>query len=268
MEGNEDQLDVSGLTVVRHRPSEEGAPRVVIVHGSMDTSRSFAGLARNLGEFEVLRYDRRGYGDNLLPSAPAPRFRDHVNDLLAVLGDRPAYVLGHSLGGAVTLTAAAHAARSFLGVMVYEAPLPWTDWWPAPALPSRSSASEAEVRQTAEAFLHRLMGTERWESWNVERRELFLGWAPAWASELQDASLDGAPFQAEDLTVPLLVSYGTATDERHRRGALEIAQRTGAPLVPLEGGTHAAPHLMPQELAAVVRGFVSSHEHAGQTVDR
>jgi pimeloyl-ACP methyl ester carboxylesterase len=245
------------------RPAERAdAPSLVMVHGSMDTAASFAKLAACLPEYEVVTYDRRGYGGSPVRDNRPGLMADHVADLLAVIGNRPSYVFGHSLGGVITLAAAERSPALVAGVMVYESPLPWEDWWPAPPLPEHSTTEPALVRPAAEAFLRRAMGDERWETLPDETREDFLGWGPIWATELVDARFRGPVFIPENLSVPLLTSYGTKTDERHRRGIQEVSRRAGAPMVTVDGGNHLAHRRFPAELAALLRDFITVTEES------
>ena len=67
----------------------------------MDRSTSFGRIIRFLDDVEVIRYDRRGYGKSL--DLGVGTLDDHVDDLLAVIGERPAVVVGHSIGGVIGL---------------------------------------------------------------------------------------------------------------------------------------------------------------------
>ena len=86
---------------------DPNAPLVALVHGSMDRSAGLLKLSRRLDDdHRVLRYDRRGYGR----SAPHPGpfgMDGQVDDLVALLDERPAVVFGHSYGGNVALAVAA-----------------------------------------------------------------------------------------------------------------------------------------------------------------
>ena len=99
---------VDGLAVYHHRPHPTpagAAPRVVMLHGSMDRGASFLKVTRRLPELEVLRYDRRGYGRSVGAGICAS-MDEQVDDLLSVIGAEPAVVVGHSLGGVIALVAA------------------------------------------------------------------------------------------------------------------------------------------------------------------
>jgi pimeloyl-ACP methyl ester carboxylesterase len=95
-------LTGGGVHVVAHTGAE---PRIVLIHGAMDRSTSFGRVARHLSDLAVVRYDRRGYGRSreLGPTDLA----GHLDDLVAVVGDGPVLLVGHSVGGVIALAAPA-----------------------------------------------------------------------------------------------------------------------------------------------------------------
>ncbi|KAA9164413.1 alpha/beta hydrolase [Amycolatopsis acidicola] len=234
-------------------------PRIVLVHGSMDSSASFRATAALLDGCTVLTYDRRGYGSALCEGTPD--LPGHVDDLLKVLDGTPSVVAGHSLGGVIALAAAVREPGLVRAALVYEPPMPWQPWWPGPSLPSRRDAPDEEARRAAEGFLRRHLG-ERWDRLPPDRREGFLRSAPAWAAELWSAAHDPAPFEPGQVTVPVVVAYGTATDDRHARSAKELAERIpDARLETVEAGDHTAHRRRPAEFAGLVRRAVERSEH-------
>lgn len=229
------------------RPGKD--PRVVLVHGSMDSAASFGALENRLDETEVLRYDRRGYGRSATP-ADAASFSAHVDDLIAVLDSAPAIVVGHSLGGVIALAASVREPRLVHRVLVYEPPMPWLPWWPPLELPS----DQETARKAAEAFLRGHMGDRRWEELPADRRADFLQAAPTWAEELRTATHGAPPFRFGQIRVPVTSVYGTASDDRHIRAAHEVAANvSGARLEHIDGGDHQAHRTRPEAFAAIIR---------------
>ena len=85
----------SGLAVTEHVPEDRrrGDPVVVLVHGSLDRSTSFTRVLRRLEDLHTIVYDRRGYHGSRQAVPLATSLDDHVDDLLAVIGGRPAVVV-------------------------------------------------------------------------------------------------------------------------------------------------------------------------------
>jgi len=116
----------------------------------------------------VLRYDRRGYGRSW-PHAGPFTVANQVDDLVTLIGDRKAVLVGHSFGGNIALAASVRLGSQVFGVSTYETPLSWMEWWPgttAGAMAVASSESEA-----AENFMVRLIGHKRWEALPERTRE-------------------------------------------------------------------------------------------------
>jgi pimeloyl-ACP methyl ester carboxylesterase len=90
----------------------------VLIHGSLDRSTAFLRVSRELAELTVVRYDRRGYAKSLAVG-PSVTFDDQVDDLASVVGDEPAIVAGHSLGGVVALSFAGRHPERALAVVAY-----------------------------------------------------------------------------------------------------------------------------------------------------
>ncbi|SEQ63754.1 alpha/beta hydrolase [Thalassovita taeanensis] len=112
----------------RHLPGPEGAPLLVLVHGSGWYGAQFDGLARALSDqAEVLVPDLRGHG-------AAPRRRgdvDHIGQLEEDLADlirayaktgQKVIMLGHSSGGGLVVRFAGGAYGDLLGGAVLLAP--------------------------------------------------------------------------------------------------------------------------------------------------
>ncbi|MHB1788094.1 MAG: alpha/beta fold hydrolase [Acidimicrobiales bacterium] len=113
--------------------SGKGTPVVVLVHGALDRAASFARVRRRLVDLPVVTYDRRGYHRSRRDGEAPAVITDHVEDLLEVIGGRPAVVVGHSLGGVLALMAACRPGGPdpVVSVAAYEPPLPWlVRHWP------------------------------------------------------------------------------------------------------------------------------------------
>lgn len=93
-------------------------PTVVLLHAGVADRRSWHPIAPSLAErYDVLAYDRRGYGQTPPPADGDPR---PLQDLLAVLdahADGAVWLVGNSMGGALALDAAAAAPERVHGVV-------------------------------------------------------------------------------------------------------------------------------------------------------
>jgi pimeloyl-ACP methyl ester carboxylesterase len=230
-------------------------PIVVLVHGSMDRSGSWARVVRELRDLHTVRYDRRGYGRSrhLGPGS----MEAHIADLLEIIDERPSVVAGHSYGAAIALAAAQRRPDLLLAVVSYEGPMPWRDWWP------RSSAGAAAVDEVrggvatadaAERFLRRMIGDEKWESLPARTKDERRGDGEALLTELASAHEEGAPYDTALVTVPVISARGTASDEHLRRGAdVLAAELPDVEHVVIEGANHGAHQSHPAEMAALIR---------------
>jgi len=104
----------------------EGAPTVLAVHGITASHRCWVSLARQLPDVRLIAPDLRGRGrSNDLPGPYG--ITGHADDLAVVL-DRlavpPATVVGHSMGGFVTVATVHRHADRVAGVVLVDGGLP------------------------------------------------------------------------------------------------------------------------------------------------
>ncbi|MDP1699184.1 MAG: alpha/beta hydrolase [Xanthomonadaceae bacterium] len=88
------------------RAGQEGAPRVLAVHGWLDNAASFVPLLAHLGDFDVLAIDLPGHGHSFHRPPGAsyglPEYLDDLLNALDAIGWARCHLLGHSLGGAIS----------------------------------------------------------------------------------------------------------------------------------------------------------------------
>src|SRR5947209_20150411 len=80
----------------------EGHPLVLIHGGYMDRRMWDDQFAAFAEQYQVIRYDVRGFGKTELPQVPYADRQD-LYDLLQALGVTKTYLLGLSLGGEVAI---------------------------------------------------------------------------------------------------------------------------------------------------------------------
>jgi len=266
---------VDGLAVYHRPPSEPHPtdasamaapvpPRVVLVHGSMDRGARFHKAARRLRHLDVTRYDRRGYGRSA-GAGLADGFGGHADDLLAVLDEQPAVVVGHSFGAVVSLVAAQRRPDLVAAVGAFEPPMPWIRDWPSQ--PPRGAAQALDGARSpedaAERFIRSLIGDEMWGKLPPSIRQARRDEGPAFIGEFDSLRRATAPaFDAAAIKVPMLVGLGSDTADRHLLASrrLATAQPGAGPFV-IEGAPHGAHTSHPVEFAAYVEAVVA---RAGQ----
>ncbi len=121
------EVDVQGAVIRYVAWGEPGDPTVVLVHGGAAHAQWWAAVAPHLslGGFRVLALDLSGHGD----SDRRERYSvdTWAEEVLAVADDgkgqgRP-IVVGHSMGGLVTIATAAMHGAALDGVVVIDAPV-------------------------------------------------------------------------------------------------------------------------------------------------
>ena len=218
---------------------------VVLIHGSLDRSGGMALLARHVqSSHRVLRFDRRGYGKSWPHPGPFT-VENHVDDLVTLVGNRKAVLVGHSFGGNIALAASVRLREQVVGVTTYETPLSWMDWWPGTTAGALAvSSSEADA---AENFMVRLIGNKRWNALPERTREERRREGPALVGELTALRMK-APWFVDDISCPVLCGYGANGMKHHADGAQWMAQNlSSGRLVELKDAAHNAPMTHPMQ---------------------
>ncbi|HVX17965.1 MAG TPA: alpha/beta hydrolase [Acidimicrobiales bacterium] len=253
------------LYVVEQVPTRPSAPRVVLVHGTMDRSTSFAKVARRLDDLDVVRYDRRGYGRSR--EAGVGGLATQIDDLLAVIGDRPAVLAGHSFGGTLSLAAALLRPDLVPSVFVYEAPVPRA--WRAgedqtteaplddPSPLALDRGIPLDPAGQAERFMRRMIGDRRWERLPTRTRADRRAEGPALLADGRSMRTPDVVVDLADVAVPVVVAWGSATSARHLAGAQRLlATLADAEPAVIEGADHGAHLTHPGPFADLVRRAV------------
>lgn len=149
-------MDTMTATDIRYRTFGSGGPKVVLLHGGLQTSANFTRLAAALaGSFTVYVLDRRR-------SRPDHSLRTEIDDLAAVLEETgAANVFGLSSGAVVALQGALELPR-IERLALYEPPLRHGDFDPVAWLPrfekelaaGRTAAAMVTVSQGTGDFRH------------------------------------------------------------------------------------------------------------------
>lgn len=182
-----------------------------------------------------------------------------VDDLATVVAStRPrgrCVVVGHSYGGNVALAFAERCPDLVDGVVTYESPLSWLPWWGGSAGASAMAVRD-DPAEAAERFMRSLIGDDRWERLPPGTRAARRAEGPPMIGELADLR-ERPPWQAERITVPVLVMYGEQGRAHHRRGAEELARvLPDAQLQMVPHARHFGPNTHPDDVAARIVGFI------------
>ena len=228
----------------------------------MDRSTSFSRLRSAVGSVTTLAYDRRGYARSV--DAPVARaFADHASDLVEIIDattvpGRPCVIVGHSYGGDLAIAAAEQRPAAVDGIVVFEAPMSWTPWWPDRRAGggTLSIGREQGPAAAAEAFMRRIVGDRVWERLGEATREARRAEGAALLVDLGGLREDGRPFDPDRVRCPAAVVYGTESAPHQRRSAYETTLSLGRckpTLHAIRNAGHGGHLSHAGELAAVVR---------------
>jgi len=129
----------------------DGPSPLVIVHGVLDSSESWVGVAEALSEqCSCFVMDRRGRGRS--GDSDSYTFENEIEDIEAVLrvAGSDAFLLGHSSGAIYTLEAARRVPVA--GLILYEPPLHY-EGFDAVVDRIRNLVSEGKLAEAAEVFI-------------------------------------------------------------------------------------------------------------------
>ena len=246
-------LPVSALFTVERGPAD--GPLVVLIHGTMDRSTSFARVQRSLDDLRTLAYDRRGYARSAEAGlGAAETVGDHVEDLVALLDGEPAVLAGHSYGGVVALATAAVEPNLARGVVAYEPPLAWLPQWPEGSAGEAALTAGGSPEDAAEAFMRRLIGDAAWDRLPERTKEDRRHEGAAMLSDIRSIRPPHFPFDPIDVSVPVVLGRGGDSTERHRI-AVELLEE----LIPqselhvVDGAGHGGHRSHPSAFAELVR---------------
>lgn len=217
---------------------------VVVVHGTLDSCRSFKRVAEHLDEWSVCGYDRRGWAGSRNLGNSGTVLSTHIDDLLSVLETMPpSIVVGHSYGALTAIGAGSRRPTLVRGILAFEPPVRWLPWWPTddPWEESLREAATAGAAQAAEAMLRCVLG-EAYRA-QVARRDpadLYKD-GSATIVEMLDPTLDEPFFDPLEFQVPIVVAAGTSSMAHHIEVSMRLASllRSGL-FAPISGASHLA----------------------------
>lgn len=254
-------------SIAAHRYSGIG-PEVVLIHGIGSSSGDFQPVIQQMGTFcRPITIDLRGHGASGKP-ASGYHYSDYVADLVLVLDtlnlQRP-IVIGHSLGGIITMMWAAMNPNVPRALIIEDSPLrsgedfreAFDGWLQLNALPL-----EVAKDWYAEKNPH-------WPQAVVERRSFdMVNTARAAIEELQTASLSNEGLDSFDqlgrITAPLLFLQGDPGTGSMVNPEDLIALQKLLPHMQqrfFPGAGHTIHRSHPQEWLASIREFIGNLEN-------
>lgn len=267
IEWHEEKAGTEGELMVSR--AGEGAP-LVVIHGITSGRWTWEPVAERLaGEYELFVYDQRGHGSSRKPNR-GYLLSDYASDLDLVLDhfgiERP-LILGHSLGGMVTLEWAIGQPDRARALVIEDSPMRrggegieelFANWI---AL-SRMTPDEAEAAYLAnDPTMSQELARKRAESITVT--------APAVFTELRDSTqaLGGASVidDYRGITSPALLVYGDLEaggmvpgfDAESFRSTLPNAE-----IVNIAGGGHGLHTNNTEDFLAAVLPFLARYRDA------
>lgn len=258
-------IDVNGVEVSYVDSGGPGAP-IVLIHGLSSYLGFWEYQVPHLARtHRVLALDLPGYGASGRPDAPysPPWYASFVADWMSAVGVPSAVVMGHSMGGQVSMTLALdHPAR--VDALVLAAPAGFEAFSPGAARWMKGywtetralNSSEHEVRTafTTAVFNRTDEGVERLieERVRLGKHAAFRGTSVAVARSVAGMVDHPVLPRLGEIRVPTLIVYGT--DDRmipnpvftggHTRAIAEAGRDAipGAQLVLLKGAGHTVHH--------------------------
>jgi pimeloyl-ACP methyl ester carboxylesterase len=265
------------LWISEHRSEGSGSPTLtlVFVHGSLDSSRSFARVVRRLPDLHTVVYDRRGYQRSRGALPPTTDFEGHVDDLLGVIDGRPTVVVGHSYGGSIALGAALRPGPSTIRSLVaFEPPVPWLDhaaghrdgdatgarWHTIDPDDTEAAGEEAE------RFFRRMMGDASWDHLPDRAKAERRADGPALVAELNGIRAAEAGYDASALSVPVIYGMGANSADRRRRTVEWLVGHTPeARSAVIPGAGHGAHLTHPDAFADLARAAMDLADTSAAT---
>ncbi len=206
--------DVNG-TRLYYELAGSGTP-VVFIHGfSLDTRMwddQFETFAR---QFQVLRYDLRGFGKSALPAGQSYRHEADLKALLTHLGVGQVHIVGLSMGGAVAVDFALAYPELVQSLILVDAGFRgfrFSQEWDTRFALIRETATQSGIPLAKQSWLdHALFAPIREQSEASDRLEKIVSDYSGWHFINNDTAVSPEPLAAQRLNhirAPTLIIIG------------------------------------------------------------
>ncbi|NUR92461.1 MAG: alpha/beta hydrolase [Nonomuraea sp.] len=147
------ETTVNGIKLVYREEGAPGAPLLILLHGRTANHHNWNGVTQHLARrYHVLVPDLRGHGDSGYPGSYG--LTEMAADVAALIGDRTAVVVGHSLGGVVAYHLAADHPELVERLVLEDPPPPTPITGRPPVVEDDSTGFDwAMVHQTERQFV-------------------------------------------------------------------------------------------------------------------
>jgi pimeloyl-ACP methyl ester carboxylesterase len=255
----------TGDVALRVNRYEGNGPEVLLVHGIGSSSRDFDPAIDGLAAFTTpISVDLRGHGESGKPES-GYHYGDYVRDidaLLGALGMEHPIILGHSLGGIITLFWAIQHPDCARALIIEDSPLrsgeefrpAFEGWTTLNALPFQA-VRDYYARENP-GWPNYLAHTRAWDITNTH---------PAAISELMATSMSNDGLDAtggmRDITAPVLFIHGDPETGSmvHPADLATLPERLPTvQIAHIPGGTHTMHRTRIPEWLEIVRKFVTT----------
>jgi len=252
------QLHRNGITLAYDQTGHD-APPLVLVHGWGMNRSVFGPLAEHLvPSHRIVTLDLRGFGESDTPEQPytIETFSDDLAFLITELHLESPIVLGHSLGGMITLDFAARHADKLSAAIILEGPVVPPNPLATVLGPLLESIRGENYREALTAFLNHLVGPHFDPAERTRLTEIFTSCPHhVLVSSFEHMIAFDSVAAASQVTCPLLyvgtqTRYADTQEFRKLCPQLKLGQ--------LVGCGHYFPLEVPDQLAPMLTRFIQT----------
>jgi pimeloyl-ACP methyl ester carboxylesterase len=268
------RVDINGVQLA-YKFHGTGVIPLVMVHGALLTHQNWEWVVPHLPDsFRVLTYDRRGYGDSERPSGTWG-IREHVADLAALIEHlemAPAWVVGQSGGGNITLRLAGERPDLLRGIVAHEPALlalladdptfaPMLEEFVQVIGAFTGRIAAGDPAGAAELFVEEGLGKGLWSEFPPEFRHMCVENAANTLDDLSDPESTVYDLQwIKDFTRPALLTFGDQTAPLFPPVITRLAQAMpSAEVQEFRGAGHPIMVEQPEDFADAITAFVRRH---------
>ncbi len=261
-------VNVNGISLHFYRTSNTTQPPMVLIHGYTDNALCWTDFAHALEKnYDIIMYDLRGHG---FSGAPATGYgiNDYTQDLaglIKVLKLENPIIVGHSLGGCIAASYAAHFPSVPKKIVLIDPPgvgrpiFPTADDinraanWFALDMNNLKRLNKKELIKTA-ANRHPAISQaarSRWADSKMQMKPQVVQSVPAIAA---------LPDDLPNVKVPTLILKADANDAVRKMETDSVSQQYNIKIVHIKGAGHLVHLEKPEESLAALNDFLMEYK--------